>query len=79
MHSYGRVIKCNEREWKRGRGRGKKRKEKQDDKAEAGRIKCKFLRREELAIKTAERGLEQRDDRGGKREKPTGGTGGVGG
>lgn len=60
-------------------GEGKKRKEKQDDKAEAGRIKCNFLRREELAIKTAERGLEQRDDRGGKREKPTGGTeeGGV--
>lgn len=59
-----------------GGGRGEKRKEKQDDKAEAGRIKCNFLRREELAIKTAERGLEQRDDRGGKREKPTGGTGG---
>lgn len=34
-----------------------------NDKAEAGRIKCNFLRRERLVIKTAEREIEQRGER----------------
>lgn len=61
--------------------RGRKNKE---DKAEAGRIKCNFLRRERLVIKTGEREIEQRDEReeerkAGERDRGGLGMGGRGG
>lgn len=60
-----------------GRGGGREEKKK-DDKVEAGRIKCNFLRRERLAIKTAAREMkQQRDEREEERVKPTRGTEGA--